>query len=488
MNFLKLLTGPVSGFLALLFMQQAGAPAEAARMALVVVWMAFWWITEAVHISITSLLPVVLLPLLGILPAEQVSMQYMDQIIFLFMGGFFMAYAMEKWGLHKRIAFRIILLMGNKPSRILAGLMLTTYILSMWISNTATVMMLLPAVLAIANQHEIYPEKEMSKIATALLLALSFTATIGGMATLVGTPPNMIFAGIYSRQFPDAEPINFLQWMMLGVPFSFTLLIVTFFVLKFLFIPEHADVTFDLSYIRKNLQELGIVSREEKIVAFMFLTTVLLWFFRDNLNFGFVHINGWSNFFGEYKSFIKDSTVVMFTSFFLFLLPAGNNGQKLLEWSDVIKFPLSIILLFGAGFALSKGFEASGLTQWMAQLLTVMQGAHIILILSGIIILVTLLSEVASNTASVQLVLPVIIPLAAVLHVTPLLLMLTATLSASLGYMLPVATSANTIVYGSGLVPSKSMIRSGLLIDLVGIVLLLLFIMTVGNAIYGFGL
>lgn len=481
-----IVAAPLLSVLVYWWMTTAGVEQPAARMAFIVTWVAFWWLTEAVNLGITALLPFVLMPLLGIAKADDVAMQYMDQIIFLFIGGFFIAYAMEKWGLHQRVAYRIILLMGNRPSKVLLGIMLTAYFISMWVSNTATVMMLLASVLAITRQKEIYHEEARKGSATALLLGLSFSATIGGMASPVGTPPNMIFLGFLARELPHLPPIDFLQWMSFGVPFSFSLLVVCFFILRFLFIPRKVDFEFDMRFIKAKQQQLGKMNREEKTVLVVFLTTVFLWLFRDNLNFGFVELKGWSNLFGAYGKYIKDSTVVVLTSLFLFLIPSiKNNTEKILEWEDVKKLPFNIILLFGGGFALANGFETSGLSKVLAMQLNGLNGLPVYVILLGLAVLVTVLSEFASNTASIQLMLPVIMPLAVGLSIPPMLLMLTATFAASLGYMLPVATAANTIVYGSNEVNVKDMMRAGLLLDVAGIVLLLLFMNTLGVVVFG---
>lgn len=399
---------------------------------------------------------------------------------------------------------------GNTPSKILLGVMLTSYLLSNWVSNTATVMMLLPAVLAIVKQKELYREEHHKSISSGILIGLSFSATIGGMATLVGTPPNMIFAGIYENMFPNGTKVTFLNWMMFGVPFSATLLAVSYLILRKMFIPSHRNAEFDMGYISRQHSSLGNMRYEEKVVLVIFLITVLLWLFREEIQMESFTVPGWSKLLGIYSSYIKDSTVVIFTSLFLFLIPSRlsasgiqattssreadpdtfseekSNPENILEWKDVSKLPFNIILLFGCGFAMAKGFETSGLGQEIALRLEYFKGMNIVLILLGIAILVTFLSEFASNTASIQLVLPIVIPFAATLGVNPLLLMLTATFSASLGYMLPVATAANTIVYGSGEMNARDMMKAGILIDLAGILLLLLFMVTLGNWIFGF--
>lgn len=506
-KWLYILSAPVLALAMYWFTGQYNIPQPARLMAVVVVWVAVWWLTEALHLGVTSLLPFVLIPLFGIMKTEEVAMQYMDQIIFLFMGGFFLAYAMEKWGLHKRLAYRIIMLTGNTPSKILLGIMFTTYVLSNWVSNTATVLMLIPAVMAIISQKELYNEQNRKSISTAILIALSFSATIGGMGTLVGTPPNMIFAGMYANLFPNAQPVTFLNWMMFGIPYSFTLLVVCYFILKWMFIPAHHNTPFDMSYIEHKHKKLGPVKYEEKIVLAVFVTTVVLWFFRESIPLGFATIPGWTKLLGKAGIYVKDSTIVVFTSFFLFLIPSRNKPavknsantdaatedfeandkyENLLEWKDVSRLPLNIILLFGCGFAIAKGFEVSGLSTVIASRLDILHGMPVPLILLGIAILVTVLSEFASNTASIQLVLPIVIPLATSLEVNPLLLMLTATFSASLGYMLPVATSANTIVHGTGDINARDMMRAGIILDIAGIILLQLFMLTLGNWIFGF--
>ncbi len=507
-KWLAIVSAPLLALAVYLLLSSHNIPRPAALMAVVVTWVAVWWLTEALHLGVTSLLPFVLIPLFGIMKTEEVAMQYMDQIIFLFMGGFFLAYAMEKWNLHKRFAFRIIMLTGNTPSKVLLGIMITTYVISNWVSNTATVMMLIPAVMAIVSQKELYSAENRKSVSTAILIALSFSATIGGMGTLVGTPPNMIFAGMYANLFPNGQPVTFLNWMLFGIPYSATLLVVCYFILKKMFIPPHFNVEFDMSYIRQQHQNLGKIRYEEKVVLTVFAVTVFLWLFREDMPLGFMTIPGWTKLLGKGAPYIKDSTIAVFMAFFLFLIPSKSkppvsaaigreadpdnftevkqDTENLLEWKDVAKLPLNIILLFGCGFAMAKGFESSGLSTAIASRLVVLHGMPVPLILLGISILVTVLSEFASNTASIQLVLPIVVPLAASLGINPLLLMLTATFSASLGYMLPVATSANTIVYGTGDIDAKDMMRAGLILDIVGVGLLLLFMLTLGNWIFGF--
>ncbi len=472
--FVKWLSGPVAGLIMFFLMRNGGADIASSAVAMTTLWMAAWWITEAVPIGVTSLLPFILFPLLGVMDASVVAMQYMEQTIFLFIGGFFLAFALEKWNLHTRIAYRILLLTGTSPSQVLAGVMLTAFLISMWISNTATVLMLIAAVTAMITMHQSGDDRARKKIACGLMLALSYSATIGGISTLVGTPPNMVFAGFVEKTYEGAFSITFTRWFAFAFPFSVLFIIATYFILRHLFISGHRSIPFTLEFIRQELKKRGALSTEEKWLLTIFSLMVVLWFSRTGLTIGSVSFPGWSSWlpFGHY---IRDSTVAITLSILLFFIPSKTRkGEKILEWEDIHRLPFRIILLFGSGFALAEGFERSGLAAMLAnglEGLNFLPGWLLLLILIGMI---TLLSEFASNVASVQLVLPVLAPLAVSLHADPLTLMAPATIAASLGYMMPVATAANTIVYGTGYVPVRDMMRAGLLLNLTGIALLML--------------
>lgn len=469
---LKIVSGPVIGLMTFFIMRSYGFNTGVCATAMVTVWMAIWWITEAVDIGVTSFLPFVLFPLTGVMDTATVAKQYMEQTIFLFIGGFFLAFALEKWNLHKRIAFRILLLTGTSPARVLLGVMLTAFVISMWISNTATVLMLVSAVSAIIALDHNYSEKEHKRIACGLMLALAYSATIGGISTLVGTPPNMVFAGFVERMHDGPSPITFTRWFAFAFPFSMAFIIAVYFILKKLFIPKHHEKPLHLDFVRNELKKAGPVSGEEKWLMLIFFITVILWFTRAGLNFGSFRLPGWTSWL-PHGSFIRDSTVAIAMSLLLFLIPSKNKqGEKLLMWKDVTRLPFRIILLFGSGFALAEGFERSGLATMLAQQLSVFTHFNEWILLLAIMVLVTVLSEFASNVASVQLVLPVLAPLSVTLQADPLTLMVPATIAASLGYMMPVATAANTIVYGTGYVPVKQMMRAGLILNLTGIAIL----------------
>jgi sodium-dependent dicarboxylate transporter 2/3/5 len=473
--FIKILAGPLLGIAAFVFLNYfSSAGAVAAKMAGVAVLMATWWLTEAVPMAVAALMPVVLFPLLGILDSKQTSMQYMDPIIFLFIGGFIIAYAIEKWMLHERIALRILMGVGSKPSNILLGVMITTFLISMWISNTATVMMLYASVMAIILKIEnnAASKTQVHGISIALLLGLAYSASIGGMATLVGTPTNMIFYRSFTEQYPQSGEVNFLSWFLKAFPIAFILLAFTFFLLKKLFLKKNGTLGLGKSFFKNAYEELGRIGYEEKLVAIVFITTAVLWFSRADVEIGGMKLKGWSSLFGS-PEYISDGVVAIAMAMLLFFIPSKQNkGESLLEWKDISKIPFDIILLFGGGFALAKGMEVSGLSTWLASNLGFASKINLVVFILVMCALVTLISEFASNVACIQLMLPILVSLQKEMGINPLLLMIPATLAASLGFMLPVATAPNTIVFGSKMLHAKDMLKAGFLIDVAGIVVI----------------
>lgn len=464
--------GPVLAIFIWLFTDLDPANRQTTLMAGITVWMCVWWFTEAVSLAVTALIPVLMLPVLGISDCKSVSQQYTDSIIFLFIGGFMLAFAIEKWHLHKRIALKILSVVGTKPSTVLFGVMISTYLISNWISNTATTMMLFSAVFALIQETKHYIEKNSGKFAAALLLGLAFSATIGGLATPVGTPPNMYFFKAYKEAFPLNTDLNFLKWSAIGYPISFTFLMCTYFVLNFYFIRKKVVLTIEKSYFKKAYNELGKFSWEEKWVFALFISCILMWFTRADIDFGTFKFKGWNHIFPVPK-FVDDAFVALLAALLLFLIPSkANKGEALLIWEDAKKLRYDIILMFGSGFALAYGFEVSGLSNWLAGSLHVLEGVHPLFLILGICVVVTIISEFASNIASIQLAIPVMIALQKDLQVPPLLLMMPATFAASLGFMLPVATAANTIVFGTKEIQIKDMLRVGIVLDLLGILVI----------------
>lgn len=454
------------------FIELDPANHQVSLMAGVALWMCTWWFTEAVNLAVTALVPVFVMPLLQLCQVNEVAEKYSNSIIFLFIGGFMLAFAIEKWNFHKRIALKILSLVGKSPGSILLGVMLSTYLISNWISNTATTMMLFSAVFALIQETRKHISQHQEKFAAALLLGLAFSATIGGMATPVGTPPNIFFFSAIHAKFPDSHDLSFLRWSMIGYPISFLFLIVTYAVLYLYFLRNKVSLGINKSYFKENYRLLGPFSREEKWVAMLFVACIGLWFTRANIEFESFTIYGWNRLLGGDK-YADDAFVALLVALLLFLIPSKiNKGQALLVWEDATKLRYDIILMFGSGFALAYGFETSGLSNWLAASLGVLKGVPVILIILGICVIVTIISEFASNIASIQLAIPVMMALQKDLDLPPLLLMIPATFAASLGFMLPVATAANTIVFGTRQIQMKDMLRVGIILDIAGILII----------------
>ena len=477
-KYLLILLGPLAACFIWLFTDLDSANQKVTLMAGIAIWMSLWWFTEAVHLAVTALIPFLLMPMLGIADTKSVAQQYTDSIIFLFIGGFMLAFAIEKWHLHKRIAIKILSIVGTKPHHILFGVMLSAYLISNWISNTATTMMLFGAVMALISETDefIHGEKSKGRFAAAILLGLAFSATIGGMATPVGTPPNMYFFKAYKEAFPDLNDLNFLKWASIGFPLSALFLIATFFVLRFYYLRKKVTITnLGKHHFKNNYTVLGKFSYEEKWIAGIFVSCMLLWFTRSDIVFETFTYRGWNHLFSDPK-LVDDASVAILAALLLFLIPSKQNkGEALLEWEDAKKIRYDIILMFGSGFALAYGFDVSGLSDWLANCLTALKDVHIFFIILGICVIVTIISEFASNIASIQLAIPVMIALQKDLELPPLLLMIPATFAASLGFMLPVATAANTIVFGTKRIDIKDMFKVGLVLDVIGILLITIF-------------
>jgi solute carrier family 13 (sodium-dependent dicarboxylate transporter), member 2/3/5 len=440
----------------------------------IALWMVIWWISEAVNLAITALIPVLMLPFWGIAEVKSVAQQYTDSIIFLFFGGFMIAFAIEKWGLHKRIALKILSLVGVSPRTVLFGTMLAAFLISNWISNTATTMMLFSAVLALVHETKQYLKKGKEKFAAAMLMGLAFSATIGGMATPVGTPPNMYFFKVFRETYAQSIEFNFLKWSMIGFPIAIVFLWFTYFVLSRYFLDKSSSFDIGRSFFKEQYVKLGKMGYEEKWVFGIFMACVLLWFSRADIDMGSFKLHGWANLMKAPK-YIDDSFVALAAALLLFLLPSKlNSGEALLVWDDAKKIRYDIILMFGSGFALAYGFEVTGLSNWLAEQLLVLKGVRPVFIILGICVIVTLISEFASNIASIQLAIPVMMALQKNMDISPMLLMIPATFAASLGFMLPVATAANTIVFGTKMIHIRDMFKVGIILDIIGILIITL--------------
>lgn len=443
-------------------------------MAGITAWIALWWLTECVHLSVTSLLPFLLIPATGIADIKVVSAQYMDPILFLFIGGFFLAFAIERWGLHRRLALGILSHTGRSASSVLAGIMVTSWMISMWISNTATVMMLFSAILAVIGhlEHHFDNQSEHRSLSAAFLIGLAYSASIGGMATLVGTPTNMIFYRIYDERYGAVHPVHFADWMLIAFPVSLILLVCCWFIIKLVILNKSAGRAFDPLSFKNQLSNLGKWNKDEITVAVLFGISAILWFTRAEIEIGSFHFNGWAALFPHPEQ-MQDGTVAIAIALLLFLIPSRTApGRNLLTWKEASRLPYEIILLFGSGFALSKGFETSGLSDWLAAQLLGLKHVPVVLLVLGVCFVVTLISEFASNVASIQLVMPVLISIQAALDIDPRLLLIPAALAASSGFMLPVATAPNTIVFSSGHIRVREMASVGFLTDLFAIAII----------------
>lgn len=453
---------------------EPGRPVVTRTLA-VALLMAVWWISEAIPLGITALVPLVLFPALGIMDGKDVSTNYMNHIIFIFIGGFVMALAMERWKLHRRIALKILMWVGVSPGRILLGFMLAALFLSMWISNTATTMMMIPIIMSVVTSLEdSLGRNSVNRYATGLLLAVAYTASVGGMSTLVGTPTNLVCPRILTLLYPQAPEISFADWFFFALPVSVVMFLVIWLLIGFMYKPRKAWKGIDRDHFRKQYSQLGKASREERSVFFLFIVLALLWIFRAGITFEGFTIPGWSHIFGS-PAFLNDGTVAMFISILLFILPAGRgkNG-RLMDWKTLRKLPWDIALLFGGGFALAAGFQSSGLALWFGQQLSWTSSINPFLILLTIVGLMSLLTELTSNVASTQMLLPVWASLAISSGNNPLFFMIPATLASSLAFMLPTATPPNAIIFGTQRLKVATMVRTGFLLNVLGVLVVLL--------------
>lgn len=462
---------------------EPGKPEVSATMA-VAALMAIWWVSETIPLAVTALVPIVLFPALGILDGKAVSEVYMNYIIFVFVGGFMMALAMERWNLHRRIALKLLTLIGVSPGRILVGFMGTSAFLSMWISNTATTMMMIPIVMSIVvSLEESLSGKSVSRYATGLFLAIAYSASIGGMSTLVGSPTNLVCPRILTVLYPGAPDISFTSWMVFALPISLVMLLMVWVVIYLRFRPSEKWKGVDRNHFRKAYEKLGPASREERIVFILFLVLAILWLSRAGISFNKVTIPGWAHLF-KTPDFINDGTVAMFISVILFLVPAGKEGKKrIMDWKTARKIPWNIVLLFGGGFALALGFQSSGLSVWFGEQLLWTKNIHPYLILLAVVALMSFLTELTSNVASTQMLLPVFASLAISSGNNPLFLMIPATLASSLAFMLPTATPPNAIIFGTNRVNISTMVRTGFVLNMLGIITVVIVTWLLGSSI-----
>uniref|UniRef100_UPI0032175152 SLC13 family permease n=1 Tax=uncultured Draconibacterium sp. TaxID=1573823 RepID=UPI0032175152 len=451
----------------------------------IAVLMAAWWITEAVPLAVTALLPVALFPLFGVVDGKTISAMYFNHLIFLFIGGFLMAFAMERWNLHRRIALRILILFGVSPGRILLGFMLATSFLSMWMSNTATAMMMVPIALSIILKlEENLGRKKVKRYSIGLLLGIAYSASIGGIATLVGTPPNLSFARIVSIIFPEMTEISFAGWFIFAIPVTVVLFVSSWLLLFLMYRPKKSWKQIRLNEFREEYNSLGKAKPEEKIVLILFLVLAFLWIFRSGFAIQDFVVPGWSGLFKN-PAYINDGTVAIFIAILLFILPSKTEkGERIMNWETARKVPWNIVLLFGGGFALAQGFVESGLSVWFGEQLAGLADVEPIVLTFANVTMMSFLTELTSNTATTEMILPILAGLSTTIKINPLLLMVPATLAASLAFMLPVATPPNAIVFGTNRIRVKDMDKTGILLNIAGIIVATLLMYFWGTLVF----
>ncbi|PAE07244.1 anion transporter [Terribacillus saccharophilus] len=484
-----LFLGPLLFFSVILFYYPEGLSYEGRMVLATTLWVATWWITEAIPIPATSLLPLILLPITQGLDGDTAASSYGDPIVFLFLGGFLIAMAMEKWNLHKRIALNIISVVGTSTSRIVLGFMIATGFLSMWVSNTAAVMMMLPIGTAIiyqasqaAKSSKQNIREDNKKFEKSLVFAIGYAGTIGGLGTLIGTPPNIILAAMASSLF--GVEISFGGWMLIAVPIVIILLFSAWIYLtRVVFRIKMKELPGGKDLILKEKRDLGKMSFEEKAVlavftfaAFMWVSRTFLW--QEDALLEIIAIPG-----------ISDTTIAVLAGVILFLIPSMNKkGQRILDWDVSKELPWGVLLLFGGGLAIAAGFTSSGLSQWMGDQLTVLEGLNIFVIIIISTTLVLFLTEITSNTATATMILPVMASLALALDVHPYAIMVPAAMAANCAFMLPVGTPPNAIIFASGKITIAEMVRTGFVLNIFTLILVILGVFALVGPLWGLDL
>lgn len=438
--------------------------ADADAVIAVAVWMILWWITEAVSISVTALLPLILFPLLKIMSIEEVGANYGSPIIFLFFGGFILALALEKVNLHRRIALSIIKITGTSPNKVVLGFMIATAVLSMWISNTATAVLMLPIALSVigllVNDDDGFTKNDRN-FALSVMLGIAFSANAGGIATVIGTPPNSVMIGLLENEY-NIE-ISFLKWMIIGVPFSAAMIAISYVVLvKWLYPSRQLKFSASRNVINEELRKLGPMSGKEKMVLVIFAVTVFLWIFRTVIN----------EIFPALK--LNDTIISMAAAIAMFSLPYNlKKGDFIIEWKDTQKLAWGILILFGGGLALAKGMSVSGIVDVVANAIASSE----ITVLFTAVLLITLMlfmTELMSNVALVAVLAPVVAGIAIGLEIPILYLLIPVTMASSCAFMLPMATPPNAIVFASGYIKVHEMARVGFFLNIIAVLILVL--------------
>ena len=444
--------------------------------------MAVWWMTEAVPLPVTSLLPLMLFPVLGVMSFDAAAAPFANKYVFLFMGGFMIARAVERWHLHRRIALLTVLAAGTQPTRLIGGFMVATAFLSMWISNTASTVMMLPIGLSlialIGDRLQVDSQGDSSNFAICMMLGIAYSASIGGVATLVGTPTNVFLAGFAQQK---EISIGFGQWMKFAAPLAAVLLVLTWLMLTRLVYPIRIrQIPGGRQLIKSELRKMGSVSRGEWTVLIVFSSTAAAWVLRGSLAEW-----SWLTERLPWIETVNDTQIALAAAFLLFLIPVdARHGVFALDWEMAKTIPWGVLLLFGGGFSLAKAVSESGLADWIGGHVALFAGAPPLAIIVAVTMMIVFLTELTSNTPTVAAFLPILYSVAEGIDMDPMLLMVPATVAASCAFMLPVATPPNAIVFGSGHISIRAMVKAGFLLNLLAIALTVAWMQLFGSVAF----
>lgn len=491
-----LVLGPVLAVLLFYFLPEESAlPLEARSVAAIAVLVAVWWMTEALPLAVTALLPLILLPLSGAVTLSASAAPYASPIVFLFMGGFVIAIALQRWNMHLRIALSVLSVVGTKPRSIVLGTMLVSAFLSMWVNNTATTVMMIPIALSLVALavpeaqrgkdqllKAVLGDRQIRNFTLSLLLGVAYASSMGGLATPVGSTPNLILMGFLDESMPERS-LSFAQWMMIGAPVSAIFVFLGWLLLTRVLFPSQIEkIAGGKARVRQELAALGPMSRQEWMVSGVFVLAALLWVFRGTLT-GI----GWLVELLPFLPRLTDDMIAVGAAVLLFLLP-GAKGERLLDWPTVQQgIPWGALLLFGGGLSLAAAVQSTKLNDYIGLKVSGLGGLPIVLLVIAICVLILLLTELTSNTATAATFIPVLAAVATGIGVDPLFLLLPVAMAASCAFMLPVGTPPNAIAYGTGYIPIGQMIRVGLLLNVLSVVLITGAVFLLGVPLLGLG-
>lgn len=467
-RYIAIVAGIAFLLLALLLPVPAGMTPSARNTAAVAILMAIWWITEAIPIYATAFLPMALFPILKIMPAGETAVNYGHDLVLMMIAGFFIAKAIESQNLHKRIALVLIKALGTSRPRILLSIMIATAFLSMWIANVTAALMMLPIGLAIILKEEDLGHTS-PKFGAAIMLGIAYSASIGGLGTLIGSPTNLIFSGMMDKIFPLAPAFSFIMWMKAGIPIMIIFLpLVWYYLVKFFKIK--GSIPGNRELIDHELKELGKISTGEKRVLGIFLLAVIGWVFREGFTFDRFAIPGWGGLLGL-EEFVSDSTVGMLAAMLLFMVPDGRK-KRLLDWKTAGQIPWGVGVIVGGGYALAASFKSTGLADWLGNQLAFVSSYPTLIVLFIVVGAVLLFTEMNSNTATANIFLPVLASMAVAGNINPMLLMIPATFASSIVFIMPAGTGPNTVIFGSNKVSVQDMARAGIWLKLISMIIL----------------